>query len=1667
MRSEHIISRLLILALAALTYTLLFAGGSTTSVPAIRSWDGYIIPPKGHHHILIIYVHIIYDTTVSDPVSGNDIWPQSQTEGINVDTASWPVYINDFIDMEYLPGQTHGMLTRLFAESSFDSLIITGDCMVVNLKHSTISNGDKFDNIALFDTVVSFINQQGGLNTLNGNNSIANFSNIDSTRFDCVKFIVRNSKSDYGFFGVGNGSAGSGDWIKLLTSEGKKFSAVSSTVQCIGNADISKNPTSVVVHEFSHLLFGGNSFHTSGGHSWGGRMCFPGIQYGYGLMGGASSGLVNCNGFDRFRVGWTGAENTSGWPVTASGMISDMSKEDGDQSFILRDFISTGDVVRIKLPFIEPPASNQYIWLENHKILESNLNFLQYQNTNDCRPEAQKGIYAYYQVGKDTLEGTRSSVYTGYDADNLKIICANGFFDQVYHGTIPGNCVGSGPFDYFVDHAPNPLSGNNDLSAYFINIPEDDTLKPSLHAKNAMAKTYYHSPADTVKNLPYLMSDINAFTGLRELSLNTNPAPFNTKTYYHNPTIDNNIWVTKPKDEFRNLPEVFLSGLKIVMTPLEHDDYKVDITWDNFDLENSVRWTGNIALIEELYVQDGVTLLLDQNPTPNTFYRNPESGLFSAPTCFRCANGSMMLQHEGSNVVLDNKSKLLLEPGSHYVAEGGMLNVMSESILQVESGGVFEQRGQSAVNIHNESKILIKQGGHYIIDGGITSIKSGGRLEIESCATIEIRNGGLLSIESFGEICIHPGAFFIIDSMTNLNFAFGFSTGECLSFTPANFEEVVIALPPTQNIQGTTDWQDVTYNFTEDLIINSAATLSLTRGSELRFAPGKKIIVERGATLNLSDSRITNLCANHPWGGIEVWGDMSKSQTEHGSQGVINITDRAVIENAAIGVLAGKTLNEPGDQGISQLDPAFAGGIVVSNSAIFRNNQTGIYLSPYENKNAVHGMLLNNESRISNCEFLCTNDIFNEQVFIKLNSVRGVETFGNLFRQLPSLKVASTGILSLNSAFTVKSFIDEEPFSFREIQPSVFMDLNYGIRALGSGSEKTFLVDSAHFINNNIGVYTSANNNFSVNRSHFKMRGLSSSNPRKAGLYVDGHTSGLNVSGNKFVGAYAGFEIGTGLSFGATFNNTGGYANVIYNNQFDSLHVAVHAMNHNREVEGFSGLGIKCNDFTLNRHAILMINDSTTTGTNGIATYQGNVEEGACNTFMMSALWEAHIYNHAAPLIYFHPDTGSTQLLVKPEKITPDSVYLFSANQAYSKPGCCPPGSANWQDAGYEELKSLYEDITGQVRIKEEKYHSLLDGGDTEWLLREINFTHAADALKLHKLLMDRSPWLSDAVLIATIKAEKVLPRILTLEILEANPQLARSTKVMDALFSRFGRISEDSRKLIASNARSLSAKEVMEAEILTHKQEKQKALMRLAIFLMNDTTDVASREKLLNLILEQQHPDFWYMAAIMLMEQGNVFDAAGIINNIPLKFGNHQSVSASENVMDFITKMYSLGLAGKSLFVPDSLTIQWLQTMLNAGHEPVATYARNILIAHGVIEYKPNLLFPLQVGPLPDKPPVDSEEPPRLSVMKVFPNPAMNYLIVDYDVSHLPGSQNELPTLIFSSMDGKRIRTVELIGTQNQVLIPLGSYPAGVYMLGFHFAGRQIEVVKVVILKR
>lgn len=94
----------------------------------IRSQNGAVFPTHGVYRALTIAVNIIYDQTpdLNPEKSTEGAWPYTIVEGIN---NNQPNYLLELFDVENLP-PFNGILTRLYAESSFNNLILLSDFMV-------------------------------------------------------------------------------------------------------------------------------------------------------------------------------------------------------------------------------------------------------------------------------------------------------------------------------------------------------------------------------------------------------------------------------------------------------------------------------------------------------------------------------------------------------------------------------------------------------------------------------------------------------------------------------------------------------------------------------------------------------------------------------------------------------------------------------------------------------------------------------------------------------------------------------------------------------------------------------------------------------------------------------------------------------------------------------------------------------------------------------------------------------------------------------------------------------------------------------------------------------------------------------------------------------------------------------------------------------------------------------------------------------------------------------------------------------------------------------------------------------------------------------------------------------------------------------------------------
>ncbi len=677
-----------------------------------HSWDGMGIRSDEKIHYLNIFVNIIYDVhpECNDQFQNSQFWPpisDPALEGIN--NAAIPTYLLDWMDTVYVPGQLHGSCTRLYGESSFDSLQITGDFIVVNLRESTVLNHGSFNRYNI--KIVA-------LNMISDNSAVTLYGRKHLEDFNAMNVLIRNITLAYGGINPGSGSGGV------------------STLQCVGDGDFFANPTNIVTHEISHGLFGTNDFHTSGGNhrDVGCAMPFLNIQGGYGLMGAANSGLVGCNGYERWRMHWKhpqavdyiSARNTSN---TAS-VVSDISIEDGNKSFLLRDFVTYGDVVRIKLPYKDSENSpNQYIWLENHKIGENDkLDYLQYSNTHSCRPRGAAGIYAYYQVGRDVLEGTNSQVWDSYGRDNLRIISAEGFHDYVVvEDNYNLHCVSDNSHSYaMVRGKANPFGGYNDQEKQIVPADEDTVL----YVANELAPWRIVVEGQNRDFIPFIGDNSDAFTGHTVINMGTNPSTCNTRTFHSNNP--NHSIVINASSQEKNTSTTYLSGLSIEMVPVAGTgDFIINVTWDGYDITNDVRFTGNVALRDTAVLTQGNTITLAQNRTVAQDRRDPETGLFAGKTHFTLLSGSFFRQDTTSVLSLTENSGITVEAGAGYeLGAGATLHVGAgckatfspdafvtlKGIVDVDSGGVMTI--YDTAYIGSQARIIVHPGGKLIVDGG-------------------------------------------------------------------------------------------------------------------------------------------------------------------------------------------------------------------------------------------------------------------------------------------------------------------------------------------------------------------------------------------------------------------------------------------------------------------------------------------------------------------------------------------------------------------------------------------------------------------------------------------------------------------------------------------------------------------------------------------------------------------------------------------------------------------------------------------------------------------------------------------------------------------------------------------------------------------------------------
>jgi len=813
-----------------------------------------------------------------------------------------------------------------------------------------------------------------------------------------------------------------------------------------------------------------------------------------------------------------------------------------------------------------------------------------------------------------------------------------------------------------------------------------------------------------------------------------------------------------------------------------------------------------------------------------------------------------------------------------------------------------------------------------------------------------------------------------------------------------------------------------------------------------------KIIVEPGGKLTIDGGTLTNGCGE-AWQGIEVWGQSQYSQNPS-YQGLVEITNGGTIENAIIGILANK--------GPGLATHGYTGGIVLANGAIFKNNVNDIVFSPYN---------YTTMSVLSDCQFI-TDDNWPHQGAIPESHIRLIDyqglhisgcTFINEEHTLFNTVNLGIGILSTNSAFTVKYKCLSQTYPCTKYLPTSFTNLYYGIYAMCTTSERTFSVQYAEF-DCYRGIFNSAVDNTTVILNTFTVPPTRSGLDASYGLYLDNST-GYQVEGNEFTGT------GLGVHIGLYVNNSGTDDNLIYNNIFSNLSTASAYQDINRNYL-YGGLEVKCNDYSNNGNDVIVVMEDTYVGPNhGIAKSQGYIPPPpnqadptapAGNTFSNYSGHAWDIYNEGQGIVYiYHNEQSAYPLKVRPALNYGNVSTSENRYANYSKESACPP---TFGGGGIGELKSLMLLAENSADSTLTELAALTDGGDTEGLSFEVAVAMPGDEIETRDILIQESPDLSDTVMVAAIEKEEVLPTAMVRDVLVENPQAAKSVKIQEALNARSNQLPQYMRNQIDLGRDTLSQKELLEANLAYYQLQKSMAFNQLHNLYRSDTLVLNLQDSLEQLYVLNTSLENQYRLAMLKLINGDTTQPFTILSNIQDDFeltaGQEDERQAFNSYFNIIRQMKK-----DSLQMPDSSAISSLQSIYQDAYGIPAVYARNMLVMAKDITYTEPILLPdstLKMSRADNQSLVNPEQNTSGALLILKPNPANDYVIAEWK---LPETAKN-PRLVISTIEGRIIGQIQLQDVQNEKVISVTGWKPGTYIVtlvadGKKYDNRKLEIVK------
>ena len=835
----------------------------------------------------------------------------------------------------------------------------------------------------------------------------------------------------------------------------------------------------------------------------------------------------------------------------------------------------------------------------------------------------------------------------------------------------------------------------------------------------------------------------------------------------------------------------------------------------------------------------------------------------------------------------------------------------------------------------------------------------------------------------------------------------------------------------------------------------------VTLNSVIRMHPRARILVYPGATLQiLQGGRITSSC-NQLWKGIRVFGtgDLQSATNQQGKLIIFGSSTPAVIESAIVAVK--DTCESPG---------IYSGAIINAVGATFKDNGTAVKLMAYPNPIT--------ETKFLNCIFEAGDTLSNGEPpiqFVRLDDLTSSNCLKFehcTFSGTGSQRIV-TGIRAHNAGFICQK-------NANGLQTQ-FTSLLYGVNVtntLAPGSP--FTIKECNFSDNARSVFMSGVNNAHILSNSFNIPlipepGIPLYGYSSYGIYSDAcfgyHIENNNFFSNAFNLEWPYIYIRT---CGAYIKGPSTTTNEIYRNNLTGLHCGIASYGENRSGNS-DGLSIKCNNFTDNKNDIGVYRGTLNSSPNiGINFDQGvhntsSTSLSAGNVFTSSNfpdhLWDID-NTYANPIRYNHHDHFSTNLKVQPdEERTSENVDIYENGQSDYTINSCP---SNISENLFNHADSLISRMV-QAKSKIDSISALLeertDGGNTDSVNQAINFSTPPIALEIYNDLLSKSPYLSDTVMKSAIIKEEVLPNAMIRDILVANPHSAKSDSVMDAVDARFIPMPDSMYAEIMEGENITGEMEELEAELAYWHTVYGSIFNELLSIYISDTLHPCMNDSINNLFSYDFRLPSKYSLALRFLRTGDVSVAETILNVIPLEYPLNQRQQMEYQYFQTYFNCVKRAIINNEIITYDSVQVETLQSLISDDSlfQFLPTIlARNELYAAGHLNYIETLLYDNTVKSAQ----IENRFHPPISTpagfLRVFPNPAHDYIIIEYKLDPL----TKYAWVTLSGIEGKVLERDILRKPKGQHVVPIKAITSGSYLVSLFKEGKHIHSVKVVILR-